>query len=208
MPLFSKVVFIPNNFIINVYKTCPSKKLISKRKNRIPFLLKIFSPFPFHFILRSRYRYTFRAISFADIYSFESTSHVLGRSKSVSKGCSIPDRFECMLEQHSPSVQFAYISESSFSLHGGINPREVAAYRMKPFCKVNWHRVYEASVIVWIRIAGNWRSRISTTEIQLAPRSKNFFFLHSPPAKHFTPDNSFMIPAFILSLRPFSPSKR
>lgn len=143
--------------------------------------------------------FAFRAISFTDIYPFESTSHVLG--KSSSPGCSIPDRFECVC---SNNIRLPFNSRvSSFSLHththgdegDGCIPNETLLR------KVNWHRVYgDEGEDISHSLNTNCRSRISTTKIQLLPFSSTMprilFFHHSPP-KHFTPDNSFMIPAFI-----------
>lgn len=109
----------------------------------------------------------------------------------------------CMLEQHSPSVQFAcilvFVTHTHTHTHGdegdGCIPNETLLR------KVNWHRVYgDEGEDISHSLNTNCRSRISTTKIQLLPFSSTMprilFFHHSPP-KHFTPDNSFMIPAFI-----------
>lgn len=114
--------------------------------------------------------FAFRAISFTDIYPFESTSHVLG--KSSSPGCSIPDRFECVC---SNNIRLPFNSRvSSFSLHththgdegDGCIPNETLLR------KVNWHRVYgDEGEDISHSLNTNCRSRISTTKIQLLPFS-------------------------------------
>lgn len=73
------------------------------------FSFSIFPPFPFHSILRSRYRCTHSAQFLSRIFiHFEAVQE---RFKSV-------DRSECVLEQHSPSlVEFADIHHSESSLH-------------------------------------------------------------------------------------------
>lgn len=109
-------------------------------------------------------------------------------------GCSTPDRFECMLEQHSPSVQFAYayISGSPFSLHqstrrgDGCIPNETLPQgKLTPRERGISHSL-------------NTKRELALSTTKSSSTMPQFLFLpFTRRGEHFTSDNSFMIPAFI-----------